>query len=121
MEKNAETTPAEARVLDAYYASARLVWAAIDAPSDRSTAEWDAALADLWTGDPAEDDARTALLVEALADYAAVLARKAYGARRDARDEAFMQVWAMLPDEAATRALIARQLQAADDILSCGE
>jgi hypothetical protein len=120
MEKNAETTPSDARVLAAYYAAPRLVRAAIDAPSDRATAEWDEALTDLWTGDPAEDEARLALLVEALADYAAVLARKAYGSKRNARDEAFMQVWAMLPDEAATRALIARQLKAADEVISRG-
>jgi hypothetical protein len=119
MDKEKDTN--EARVMAAYYAAPRLVRAAIAAPGDRATAEWEEALADLWTGDTGEDDERLALLVEALADYAAVLALKAYGSRRDARDEAFMQVWAMLPDEAAMRALVARQRRAADEVISRGE
>jgi hypothetical protein len=110
-----ETETDHARVMAVYSAAPRLVRAAIDAPSERTATERDEAMAELWTGDAAEDATRLALLIEALADYAAVLARKAYGSRRDARNEVLLQVSAMLPGEAATRALLARQLEATDE------
>jgi hypothetical protein len=116
--ENAETTAVAVKA--AYYAATRLVRAALTNSEEVAAADGDAALDDLWTGDPAEDDARTALLIEALTDYAAVLALKAYGSRRHAQDEVFKEVWAMLPDEAAARALIARQLAQADEVLSQG-
>jgi hypothetical protein len=120
MEMNPEPTRAKAAVLAAYYAATRLVRAALNTDEEAAGADGDAALDDLWTGDAEENDARTALLIEALTDYAAVLALKAYGSRRHAQDEVFKEVWAMLPDEAAARALIARQLAQADEVLARG-
>jgi hypothetical protein len=110
-----ELTPEEdARIKAAYYAAARFVWAELAESGDEDALrEWEAARADIWTGEDAEADTRSNLLIEALIEYAAFLTRQAYGSEQAARAAAWMQVWARMPSDEAAEKFIARTPTAA--------
>jgi hypothetical protein len=115
-ELNELPEPKEANIKAAYFAATRVVWAELNLTARPD--EWQAAMDDLWTGRQEDDDERVQLLIEALAEYAGILARKASPTPAEADAAAYEQVWAMVPDTEASVTLAKRLLTSADEVLA---
>jgi hypothetical protein len=113
-----DTNGQDANVMAAYFAATRLVWAELTPAEIAGEDAHEAALADLWTGNAEDDEERAGLLIEALVEYAAILARRASPSAKEASLQAYEEAWKMVPDHEAGLAFARGTLAAVDEMIA---